>query len=394
MAALDRQRVDQIYGLAERLDAMIELDGQRVAQLDELVAKLGSMIALDKERLAHIDELAHKLGSMASLNQQRVRQIDELAGKLGSMATLDQQRVGQIDDLAGQLGSMSSLDQQRVGQIDDLTGKLGSMATLDQQRVGQIDELASKLGSMASLDQQRVGKIAELGARLHTSDGIAVVGRNLSFLDEPNFARAWEKSKTANNEGWPAGVPDVRWRAHIVLWAARRGLALEGDFVECGVHTGLYSLVILEMLDLEKAGKVFHLFDTFNGIPMERLTNAERKHATMANASIYRDVWTIAQRNFAPHRAARLVKGELPVSLDRASIGKIAFLSMDLNNAIAEKETIERLWDKIVPGAAIVLDDFAWVGLEDQHAMWLRFAATKGCEILTLPTGQGLIIVP
>jgi O-methyltransferase len=371
--------VEKINSLSARLHDMSELDAQRVVTIGELSSQLNYTSERDEHRIAQISDLSAKVDAMVALDQQRVDQINDLVERLNATAALDGQRVAKIDDLIEKLDATAALDCQRVAKIDDLVARLNSQP-LDDRRSLLIEDLAKQ--------------ITELSARFYTSDGISVTGRNLSFLDEPDFARAWAVSKAANAEGWPTGVPDVRWRAHVVLWAARRGMALDGDFVECGVHTGLFSLIILELLNLEKVGKVFHLFDTFNGIPTEGLTRAELKHADVANANIYRDVWAIAQRNFAPYRAARLIKGALPGSLDQTSIGKIAFLSMDLNNATAESETIARLWDRIVPGAAIVLDDFAWEGAEDQHAMWTRFAATKGCEILTLPTGQGVLIAP
>jgi hypothetical protein len=45
------------------------------------------------------------------------------------------------------------------------------------------------------------------------------------------------------------------------------------------------------------------------------------------------------------------------------------------------------------PGATIVLDDYAFFGSEDQNAMWDEFARKNGQSILTLPTGQGVIVV-
>jgi O-methyltransferase len=225
-------------------------------------------------------------------------------------------------------------------------------------------------------------------------EGIWAANRTLGFLDEPGFAAAWARSERDNAAGWPGGSPDVRWRAHIALWAARNGLQREGDFVECGVHTGLLSLVICHALDFASLPRRFYLFDTFNGIPTEGVEAAEMERVQRDNATIYTEVFDIARRNFAPFPNAVLVRGTLPGSLDEVPIGRIAYLSMDLNNRKAEQEVIERLWDRIVPGAVILLDDYAWITCESQRDMWDAFAASHGLSVATLPTGQGLLLRP
>jgi hypothetical protein len=73
-------------------------------------------------------------------------------------------------------------------------------------------------------------------------------------------------------------------------------------------------------------------------------------------------------------------------------IEKIAYLSVDLNNSVAEKGTIEALWPKMVPNGMVVIDDYGWTAHHAQQSMWDDFAASKGTMIVTLPTGQGLLI--
>lgn len=227
------------------------------------------------------------------------------------------------------------------------------------------------------------------------ADGLGVRRKNLDFLNEFKFKAAWENSVALNRDGWAkvkGGVPDIRWRAHVCCWAAQHGLSLEGDFVECGVHTGILSLVVAERYDFASVPKTFWLFDTYEGIPLEGLDADAKAHAQGLNETIYFDVFKIATRNFSKFPNARLVKGILPQSLESATIEKIAYLSVDLNHAAAEKATIEALWDKLVPGAVVVIDDYAFENHEDQYAMWNDFASSKGKMVLTLPTGQGILI--
>ena len=71
----------------------------------------------------------------------------------------------------------------------------------------------------------------------------------------------------------------------------------------------------------------------------------------------------------------------------------VSYISIDMNNATAEIAAIEYLWDKLAFGGVVVLDDYAYAPefLNQKHA-WEAFAISRGFDILTLPTVQGLII--
>jgi hypothetical protein len=225
------------------------------------------------------------------------------------------------------------------------------------------------------------------------SDGVGVRGKNLSFMAEPKFAAAWEETRRLNAEACGGEAPDTIWRAHIACWAAQHALTIDGDFVECGVHAGLMSRTICGYLDFAKLDRQFWLYDTWAGIPAAGETPDEAAEIAKLNKGLFNiEVYPIAKRNFAPFPNVRLVRGALPGSLVGASPEKIAYLSIDLNNAEAERETIEALWPRLVRGAVVVLDDYAFTAYRAQHDMWDAFAARVGTMVATLPTGQGLII--
>lgn len=224
------------------------------------------------------------------------------------------------------------------------------------------------------------------------ADGLGISGKNLSFLDDPRFDAAWNEAKRLNSDVWET-VPDIRWRAHVACWAATQALRIPGDFVECGVHGGLLSLTVCHFTDFNTTGRKFWLFDTFSGVPLDVVAPSEREHVDMLNGVLYKDdVFERASRNFAPYGGARLVRGLLPGTIAEADIDRISFLSVDLNNALSERGTIEALWPKLSPGAVVVIDDYAFSGYEAQHATWNEFAASKMLSVLTLPTGQGIML--
>src|SRR5947209_2306396 len=91
----------------------------------------------------------------------------------------------------------------------------------------------------------------------YRADGLAVRFRNLSFLSDPAFDDAWRHTKAANDPGWRGNTPDVRWRLLMCLTAARQALLVPGDFVECGVHTGIYSVAICHALHFGSIDRTF-----------------------------------------------------------------------------------------------------------------------------------------
>lgn len=226
----------------------------------------------------------------------------------------------------------------------------------------------------------------------YSADYLAVALKTLDFMKDPKFDAAWQKSAESAQKGYDK-VPDIRWRIHMALWAARHGLNLEGDFVECGVYTGFLSLAIAHYTEFQNVDKTFWLYDTWEGIPLEQVADDEKAHAAGFNNAVYHkfDIFAHMQEAFAPFPNCKLVRGMLPDTL-KDGPEKIAYLSIDLNHMNAEKLVIEALWPKLVSGAIVVIDDYGWMGHEKQRKMWDEFAAAHGTSIGNLPTGQGLLI--
>lgn len=222
----------------------------------------------------------------------------------------------------------------------------------------------------------------------YVADNVGVRRKNLGFMHDEAFDHAWGKAVEGNLPAWGGRGKDVRWRAHTAVWAAKHGLSLKGDFVECGVFLGLLSLTICHCLNFKEIDRNFYLFDTFDGVPDDGTEKTSRQNQA------YFDCYEIAKRNFAPFPNAKLIQGALPATLAQAPLEKIAYLSVDLNHARFEKEVINELWDKLSQSAIVLIDDYAFQGCEDQYEMWNDFASSKGTSILTLPAGSGVLIKP
>jgi hypothetical protein len=226
------------------------------------------------------------------------------------------------------------------------------------------------------------------GAATYNEDGF-VTSHYAGFVNDPRFRCAYTEGQRTGS--WPHG--DLRWRAHVVCWAAARGATLAGDFVECGVNRGGYALTAIKYVGFETLGKTFYLLDTFEGLVATQLTADERNAGLRGGG--YVPCHEAVVRTFAPYGSVvRIVKGIVPDTLPAVDSAQVAFLSIDMNAREPEIRAAEYFWDRLVPGAAMVLDDYGWRKHAAQRLAFDEFARHRGVPLLALPTGQGLIIKP
>jgi hypothetical protein len=230
----------------------------------------------------------------------------------------------------------------------------------------------------------------------YLEDGMAV-HKNISFLESSVFNCGY--ARAVKSSGFDFGI---RWRFHTCLWAAQNALNLEGDFVECGVGKGFNSSGIMEALDWDQHGRNFYLFDTFTGLEENTLSQDEKEMLTSRYGGIdahnktflpyYAESYELVKENFSQWKNVTFVPGVIPDTLQEVSINAIAYLHIDLNCVMPEIESIKFFWDKLLPGAVVVLDDYAYIGYELQNAAWNEWSQLNQVPILSLPTGQGLFV--
>ncbi|MES2606304.1 MAG: TylF/MycF/NovP-related O-methyltransferase [Pseudomonadota bacterium] len=230
---------------------------------------------------------------------------------------------------------------------------------------------------------------------LYREDGLTSWHQH-DFMQDPAFMAAYAVGRQAMGEAYHA----MHWRAHVIAWAGRQALAREGDFVECGVSHGFMSSILMTLLDWDRHGRTFWLFDTFQGADPRFVSEPEKaaglmqRNASRITSGEYATNLEKVEATFAPWQRKRLVVGAVPETLAVVADIRVAFLHIDMNCAPPERAAIEFFWDRLSPGALVVLDDYGWRDYLPQKLSMDEFAASKGIEILRLPTGQGLIIRP
>ena len=229
-------------------------------------------------------------------------------------------------------------------------------------------------------------------AGLYAHDGLFTLN-NSHFLRDPGFRAAYRRGVLASR-----GVdPKIEWRVHVALWAARATVHIPGDFVECGVNAGFISSAIMHFLEWQHLEKRFFLIDTFRGPLLSQFSDeeVERGQRGVAEAAIARGAYVTdlerIRANYAEWPNAEIVQGTIPYVLDRLRVERVAFLHLDMNCACPERAAFEYFWESLSPGGVVLLDDYAAYGYDAAARAIDDAASQRGADVLSLPTGQGLI---
>lgn len=245
-----------------------------------------------------------------------------------------------------------------------------------------LKEIAAKLG---------VGGFRLQGR--YVQDGLITLHSD-HFRADPAFRAAYERGRLASS-GFD---PEFEWRVHVALWAARTALRVDGDFAECGVNAGFISSAIMQALKWNTIGRRFHLIDTFAGPVLAQYSPEEvrKGRLTLARKALEAGAYVTemdrVRANFAEWENAIVVQGPVPEILRKLDIGAVAFVHIDMNCALPERAAFDFFWDRLSPGGVMLFDDYAYYGHDEQRMSLDEAAELKGAHILSMPTGQGLIV--
>ena len=150
---------------------------------------------------------------------------------------------------------------------------------------------------------------------------------------------------------------------------------IPGDFVECGVFRGGNALIAAKIFKIHKVNKRVWLFDTFTGMTEPTMHDVKTSHKSFAldkyllrKRDGYTD-WAYAsieevKENFKKINLLEenvvFVKGKVEDTLDQARNipDAISFLRLDTDWYESPKKELETLYEKLVPGGILVVDDY------------------------------------
>jgi predicted O-linked N-acetylglucosamine transferase (SPINDLY family) len=211
----------------------------------------------------------------------------------------------------------------------------------------------------------------------YLGDNLMTWGRNNSLFDDAAFRKAWEDN--IQNDADRA----IAWRRYILACAAYHCAQLPGDFVECGVYRGTGIKTVIDYFGVKNFTKKFWGYDTFDYNPVGGHTFSGQEEGFFDEV----------KGRFSDYNQVHLIRGLLPDSLKDNSPEKISYLHIDLNSAQYEIAVLDALFDRVVPGGIIVLDDYEWSGVyREQKIKEDAWFAQFNYRVFPLPTGQGLVL--
>ena len=219
-------------------------------------------------------------------------------------------------------------------------------------------------------------------------DGMASA-HNLRFISDPRFVFASKRAIRAG--GFDYNIP---LRIHQAIWSADKAMKLPPDslFVELGTGKGYVMSAILGSLEFSKADlskKYVYLFDTFESSATDFKSEQD---LSLGRNIYYAESFSAVKENFSEYPSVNLVKGRLPETLNTIKLEKIGLLHIDLNAPEIETQCLKILWDRILPGGVILIDDYAYAGFEYTYKLFNELANELGISILTTASGQGIIV--
>jgi hypothetical protein len=197
------------------------------------------------------------------------------------------------------------------------------------------------------------------------------------MLDDEPFVAAWRGNvESVADEG-------IVWRRYILACAGYHCVQLEGDFVECGAYTGVGMKTVIDYLGGPEFPRTFWGYDLFEHDP------SMAHHAMPEHGA---DLEQRVRDKFANYANVRVVKGAIPGVFASQSPARIAYLHIDLNEADAEIAALDALFDRVVAGGLVILDDYEWVGYRRQKLAEDAWFEARDYRVFPLPTGQGIVI--
>ena len=153
-------------------------------------------------------------------------------------------------------------------------------------------------------------------------------------------------------------------------------------------------MAVMHYTNFKTLQKKFYLLDTFCGLSEKYISEEEKKLGIgerYYGKDYYQEGYDTVKETFKEFKNVEIIRGTVPDTLPLVKAEKVCYLSIDMNCAAPEIAAGEFFWDKLVTGAVIVLDDYGWNKHIVQKRAWDDFASRKGVQVLSLPTGQGLI---
>lgn len=149
-----------------------------------------------------------------------------------------------------------------------------------------------------------------------------------------------------------------------MLHMYNRIAGLDGDVVECGLGNGNTLVMLMFLASRETRKPTVWGFDSFEGWPEPTATDLRsarnpKKGEWVRSEEGVRELIRQSQiKDELVQVPLVITKGFLGASLPATPIERIKFLHLDVDLEIGYRDGLKYLWDKIIPGGMLLLDEY------------------------------------
>ena len=176
-------------------------------------------------------------------------------------------------------------------------------------------------------------------------------------------------------------------RRYMLYGLATHCTKVDGDFAEAGVWRGGTAYLLASVI--ANSDKKLHLFDSFEGLssPNGQHDNAY-KEGDFKNASL-EHVQEVLKKYEAE---VEMHHGWIPDTFKGLESGKFSFVHVDVDLYQPALDSCEFFYPRLSEGGIMVFDDYGFPACRGEKVAVDKYFKDKDDEVISLPTGQGLVM--
>jgi O-methyltransferase len=178
-----------------------------------------------------------------------------------------------------------------------------------------------------------------------------------------------ECSPPITNMVTPAEVHGILKNLKIVLESG-----IEGDIVELGCNVGTTSIYIRKFLDMYNSDKKFHVYDSWEGLPQKTSHDVSLFNKSDLKVNKEQFIENFRVRDL---KLPEIHSGWFKDIPDSEYPDKICFAFFDGDFYSSIMDSWDKTYDKLVPGARVVIDDCGWNNLPGVERACREFLDSK-----------------
>lgn len=160
-----------------------------------------------------------------------------------------------------------------------------------------------------------------------------------------------------------------------ILELARESLSCEGDFVELGCYKGDTSLMLAEILRVERSPKKLWIYDSFEGLPQKNDADESALGKEFKSGELFVTKREVKERFLRAGLPVPMIKKAWFKDLNEEDLPvKIAFAFLDGDFYESIRDSFEKINEKMSEGSVIIVHDYnnlALPGVKKATDEWL-----------------------